>query len=556
MLSDIELAQSIELLPITKIAEQLDLTEDDIDLYGKTKAKIHLNVMERLSSRPDGKLILVTAMTPTSAGEGKTVTSIGLAEAFGKLGKKHVVCIREPSLGPTFGIKGGAAGGGYAQVLPMDEINLHFTGDIHAVTTAHNLLAAIIDNHIVKENNLDIDSGRIKWPRVMDLADRQLRNVVVGLGGRLNGFPRETGFIISVASEIMAILALSKNIEDLRERLSNILVAHTPQLKPVFARELGVIGSLIVLLKEAIKPNLVQTIEGTPAIIHCGPFANIAHGCSSMIGTKMGLKLADYCITEAGFGSDLGAEKFFDIKCRIGELNPSAVVIVASIRALKMHGGVSLHSIAKPDTQAMLKGCSNLRVHVENIRKFGVSPIVAINRFPQDSEEELNALKAFCSDLQVPAAVSEVCAKGGEGGIDLAETVIDTINNGQSQFKPLYECDLPVKKKIELIAKEIYRADDVRYSTKAERKLKRIEADGLSALPICMAKTQASLSDDSSKLGAPSGWSLHVEDIEVRAGAGFIVVITGDIMLMPGLPKVPAALKIDLLSDGKIIGLF
>ncbi len=556
MFSDIEIAQSVTLRPITEVAQKIGLEESEIDLYGKNKAKIHLDVMNRLADAPDGKLILVTAMTPTPAGEGKTVTSIGLAEAFSVLGKKQVVCLREPSLGPTFGIKGGAAGGGYAQVVPMEEINLHFTGDIHAVTTAHNLLAAIVDNHIVKGNDLDIDSGRIYWPRVMDLADRQLRNIVVGLGGRINGFPRETGFIISVASEIMAILALSRDLSDLRERLSNILIAHTPQLQPVFAREFEVIGSLLVLLKEAIKPNLVQTIEGTPAIIHCGPFANIAHGCNSLMATKIGLKLADYCITEAGFGSDLGAEKFFDIKCRIGGLQPAAVVLVSSIRALKMHGGLPLQEISKPHVKAMLKGCSNLRIHVENIRKFGVPPVVAINRFPQDTEEEIAALMDFCFEQGVPAEISEVCAKGGKGGVALAERVIQTIENQPSDFKPLYDCNLPLHEKIERIAKEIYRADDVIYSAKAVRKMKRIEKDGLSALPICMAKTQASLSDNPLLLGAPSEWSLHVEDLQPRAGAGFIVVITGDIMLMPGLPKVPAALKIDLLPDGKVTGLF
>ena len=556
MLSDIEIAQSVKLRPIVEVAANLGLSEEDIDLYGKTKAKIHLDVLERLSDRPDGKLILVTGMTPTPAGEGKTVTSIGLAEACGVLGKKHVLCLREPSLGPTFGIKGGAAGGGYAQVLPMDEINLHFTGDIHAVTTAHNLLAAIIDNHIVKDNELDIDPGRITWPRVIDLADRQLRNVVVGLGGRINGFPRETGFIITVASEVMAILALASDLEDLRKRLSNILIAHTSQLQPVFARELGVVGSLMVLLKDAIKPNLVQTVEGTPALVHCGPFANIAHGCSSLIATQLGLKLGDYCITEAGFGSDLGAEKFFNIKCRIGNLKPSAAVVVASLRALKMHGGVPLHETAKPNLDAARQGFANLRVHLENIRKFGVPVVVAVNRFPADTEEEISAVLDFCRELEIPAAISEVCARGGQGGIALAETVMRTIVETPNHFKYLYDCRSSIQDKILRVAREIYRADDVKYSSVAERSLKRIEADGLADLPVCMAKTQSSLSDDKSKLGAPTGWSLHVEDLEVRAGAGFIVAVTGDIMLMPGLPKVPAALKIDLLPDGRIVGLF
>ncbi len=556
MKSGIEIAREVKLRPILDVAQEIGLTEDNIDYYGRYKAKIHLNVLEQYATRPGGKLILVTGMTPTPAGEGKTVTSIGLAQAFGVLGKKNILCLREPSLGPVFGIKGGAAGGGYAQVLPMDEINLHFTGDIHAVTSAHNLLAAIIDNHIQHGNELEIDAGNILWPRVMDIADRQLRNVVVGLGGRANGFPQETGFVITVASEIMAILALAENLAGLRERLSKILVAYTKHRQPVFARDLGAVGSLMVLLKEAVKPNLVQTLEGTPALIHCGPFANIAHGCNSVIATKMALKLADYCVTEAGFGTDLGAEKFFDIKCRASGLIPSAAVIVASARALKMHGGVPLAEVAEPNVEAMLKGCCNLRVHVSNIRKFGVPAVVAINRFPMDTEEEIAALQDHCVEMGVPAAVSEVCAKGGKGGTALAEAVLKTIDTKPARFTLLYNCNLPIRDKINRIAQEIYRAGSVVYSANAERSLDQIEKAGLSDLPICMAKTQSSLTEDKRKTGAPTGWTLHIEDLKPRAGAGFIVAITGDIMLMPGLPKNPAALRIDLMNNGEIEGLF
>ncbi len=556
MKSDIEIARGIQLRPIIDVATELGLSEEEIDNYGRYKAKIHLNVLQRLADRPNGKLILVTGMTPTPAGEGKTVNSIGLSQALGRMGKKSIVCIREPSLGPVFGIKGGAAGGGYAQVLPMDEINLHFTGDIHAVTSAHNLLSALIENHIFQGNELNIDRGRVMWPRVIDIADRQLRNVVVGLGGHANGFPQETGFVITVASEIMAILALSENLADLRERLSKILVAYNRDRQPVFVRDLGAVGSLMVLLKEAIKPNLVQTLEGTPAIIHCGPFANIAHGCSSVISTIMGLNLGEYCVTEAGFGTDLGAEKFFNIKCRSAGLSPAVAVIVASVRALKMHGGVPLNAISESNVDAMLKGCNNLRVHIQNIRKFGVPAIIAINRFPQDTKEELYTLQDYCTDLDVPAAISEVCARGGEGGIELAETVMKTIEERTARFAPLYDCQLPIRDKIARIAKEIYRAGDVVFSAKAEHSLKRIENAGLNELPVCMAKTQSSLTEDKSKLGAPTGWTLHIEDLLPRAGAGFIVAITGDIMLMPGLPKVPNAMKIDLLGSGEIEGLF
>jgi formate--tetrahydrofolate ligase len=556
MHTDIEIAQGKELRPILDVAADIGLTDENLDLYGKNKAKIHLNVLDMFEEKPDGKLILVTGMTPTPAGEGKTVTSIGLSQAFARMKKKAVLCLREPSLGPVFGIKGGAAGGGYAQVVPMAEINLHFTGDIHAVSAAHNLLAAILDNHIVKGNELNIDPGRIVWPRVIDIADRQLRNVVVGLGGRANGFPRETGFIITVASEIMAILALAKGLEDLRERLSRILVAYTHDNKPVYAKNLGVVGSMMVLLKEAMKPNLVQTLDGTPALIHCGPFANIAHGCNSLIATRMGLKMGDYCITEAGFGTDLGAEKFFNIKCRVGNLTPAAAVIVASIRALKMHGGMALSELETPNPYAVLEGCANLRVHVNNIRKFGVPAIIAINHFASDSEKETDILEDFCRSINVPAAVSKVHSLGADGGVDLAQTVMDVIESRPSIFEPLYDGESTVKGKIAIIAREIYQAGEVVYSAKAERSLRQIEKDGLAHLPICMAKTQSSLSEDSNKLGAPTDWSLHIEDLVPRVGAGFIIALTGNIMLMPGLPKTPSALKIDLLTNGEIQGLF
>lgn len=556
MKSDIEIARSTKLRPIVDIAKCVGLTEDEIDLYGKYKAKVHLDVFDRLKDHPSGKLILVTGITPTPAGEGKTVTSVGLAQAFGQLGKKNVLCLREPSLGPVFGIKGGAAGGGYSQVLPMEDINLHFTGDIHAISSAHNLLAALIDNHIKHGNELNIEPERVVWPRAMDISDRQLRNIVVGLGGRSNGFPRETGFIITVASEIMAILALAESASDLRERLSNILVAYTRDRRPIYVKDLGIVGSLLVLLKDALMPNLVQTVEGTPALIHCGPFANIAHGCNSLLATQLGLKLGDYCITEAGFGSELGAEKFFDIKCRKAELTPAATVIVASIRALKMHGGMPQANITSPNKEAMLAGCCNLRTHVENIKKFGVPPVVALNRFPCDTAEEIATLQDYCDSIQVPIALSEVCSKGGPGGVALAETVLETIAKTPSSFQPLYALELPLKEKIAAIAKEIYRAKDVAYSAKAVSSLKQIETAGFGGLPVCMAKTQASLTDDAKKLGAPNDWTLHVEDLIPRTGAGFIVVVTGDILLMPGLPKQPAALQIDMLDNGEIVGLF
>lgn len=556
MLSDIEVAQAANLKPIVEVAGSIGLTEDDIDLYGKYKAKVHLDVIDRLSDRPDGRLILVTAMTATPAGEGKTVTSIGLAQALGKLGKRHVLCLREPSLGPTFGIKGGAAGGGYAQVLPMDEINLHFTGDFHAVTTAHNLLSSILDNHVLKGNELEIDIGRVVWPRTIDLADRTLRNIVIGLGGRTNGIPRETGFIITAASEIMAILALATDLQDLRRQLANIIVAYNTDGQPVRAEELKIVGSMMVLLKEALKPNLVQTIENTPAIIHCGPFANIAHGCNSVIATRMGLKLGDYCITEAGFASDLGAEKFFNIKCRYAGLKPSAAVIVATVRALKLHGGVPIGNLSAENIDAVVAGCANLQVHIENVWKFNTPAVVAINRFPNDTKEELKTVQAFCEDLKVPAVVSEVCSRGGEGGIALAEAVMEQIEHCPANFEPLYPLDAPVKEKIDTIAREIYRADGVEYTAKAERNIRKIEDLGLDKLPICMAKTQLSLSDDKKKLGFPTGWRLQVQEVLPRGGAGFLVVPTGDMLLMPGLPKVPAAEKIDLLEDGRIVGLF
>ncbi|MFH1739665.1 MAG: formate--tetrahydrofolate ligase [bacterium] len=556
MLSDIEIAQAARLRPIIEVAKSIGLAEDDIDLYGKHKAKIHLDVLDRLGDRPEGRLILVTAMTATPAGEGKTVTSIGLAQAFGKLGKRHVLCLREPSLGPTFGIKGGAAGGGYSQVLPMDEINLHFTGDLHAITTAHNLLASIIDNHILKGNELEIDIGRVEWPRTIDLADRTLRNIVIGLGGRTNGIPRETGFVITAASEIMAILALATDLKDLRKRLGNITVAYSTEGKPIRAEELKVVGSMMVLLKEALKPNLVQTIENTPAIVHCGPFANIAHGCNSVIATRMGLKLGDYCITEAGFASDLGAEKFLNIKCRYAGLKPDAIVIVATIRALKLHGGVPIADLNTENVDAVSKGFDNLRVHIENIKKFKVPAVVAINRFPRDTDAEVRQLQSLCESMEAPAVISDVCARGGDGGVDLAKEVIGQIEQHPSRFEPLYPLDAPVKEKIDIIAREIYRADGVDYSAKAERNIRDIVSLGLDKQPICMAKTQLSLSDDKKKMGAPTGWRLQVQEVQVRSGSGFLVVVTGDMLLMPGLPKVPAAEKIDLLEDNRIVGLF
>ena len=554
--SDIEIARSTELLPIRDIADSVGLLEDDLEPYGRHKAKINLSVLDRLSERPDGKLVLVTGITPTPAGEGKTVTSIGLSQALWRTGKKAMLCLREPSLGPTFGMKGGAAGGGYSQVLPMDEINLHFTGDLHAITAAHNLLAAMIDNHVHHGNALNVNRARVVWPRALDVADRQLRNIVIGLGGRTNGWPREDGFVITAASEIMAVLALARDPEDLRERLGRIVVAFDQDGGTITPADLQVTGSMMVLLRDALKPNLVQTIERTPALVHAGPFANIAHGCNSIMATRLGLKLGDICISEAGFGSDLGAEKFFDIKCRLAGLSPEAVVIVATCRALKMHGGVKLADINEPNPDAMLQGAANLRVHVENIRKFGVPPVVAINQFPSDTPEELSALEAYCREFGVPAARSKVAAEGGAGGVELAERVLEVLEAGAAKFQPLYNLEDPIKTKVEILARQVYRADGVDFSPAAQRQIRVIERLGLDKQPICIAKTQLSLSDDKKQLGVPKGWRLNVQDIQLRNGAGFLVVVCGDMLLMPGLPKSPAAEKINLLPDGNIVGLF
>ncbi|KUK10503.1 MAG: Formate--tetrahydrofolate ligase [Clostridia bacterium 41_269] len=554
--SDIEIALKAKKKPIMEIAENLGIKGDDLELFGKYKAKVSLDLMKRLEKTPDGKLILVTAITPTPAGEGKTTNSIGLTDALNRLGKKAVVALREPSLGPNFGIKGGAAGGGYSQVVPMEDINLHFTGDIHAVTYAHNLLAAMIDNHIHQGNELNIDPRKIVFRRVLDLNDRALRFVVCGLGGPKNGVPRETGFDISVASEIMAILCLSLNLEDLKERMGRIVVGYTYDDKPVTAAQLEAHGAMAVLMKDAIKPNLVQTLENNPAFIHGGPFANIAHGCNSIIATKMALKLADYVVTEAGFGADLGAEKFFNLKCRYGGLRPSGVVVVASVRALKFHGGISRECLGEENLSVLKKGFENLKKHVENIQKFGLSAVVAINHFPEDSERELDCLLDMCSQIGVPAAVSEVWEKGSKGGLELAEKLLDILENKGEDFRLLYDLELPIKEKIEIIAKEIYGADGVDYSPTALNQIEKFEHMGYGKLPICMAKTQYSLSDDPAKIGRPRGFTINVREVRLSAGAGFIVPVTGDIMTMPGLPKKPAACKMDIDADGTIRGLF
>lgn len=554
--ADIEIAQSTTLKPIQEIADSLGLLEEELEPYGRYKGKINLSVLDRLADRPDGKLVLVTAITATPAGEGKTVTSIGLAQALGKMGKNHMLCLREPSLGPTFGMKGGAAGGGYSQILPMEEINLHFTGDLHAITAAHNLLSSILDNHVHFGNKLGVDRKQLYWPRTMDVTDRQLRNMVAGLGGRLNGWPRETGFVITAASEIMAILALSRDRDDLRKRLSRIVVALDEQRGTVTPAELNVVGALLVLLLDALKPNLVQTIEHTPALVHAGPFGNIAHGCNSVIATRLGLKLGDICVSEAGFASDLGAEKFFNIKCRNAGLKPVAAVVVATCRALKMHGGVKVADVGEPNVKAMLEGCANLGAHVENVRQFGVPPVVAINQFPSDTPEELDALEAYCRDFGVPVARSQVAAKGGEGGIEMAEKVLELVEKDDADFKPLYPVEDSIQKKVETLATKVYGADGVDFAPAAKRQIRELERLGLDKQPVCVAKTQMSLSDNKALLGAPKGWRLQVQDIQLRNGAGFIVVACGDIMLMPGLPKIPAAERIDLDPDGKIVGLF
>lgn len=555
MLTDIEIAQQSTIKPITQIAADLGIKLEELEPYGHYKAKLSDSLAERLSERPDGRLILVTAINPTPAGEGKTTITVGLGEAMNKIGKKAIIALREPSLGPVFGIKGGAAGGGYAQVVPMEDINLHFTGDMHAITAANNLLCAILDNHLQQGNELNIDHRRILFKRCMDMNDRALRFTNVGLGGKINGIPREDGFIITVASEVMAILCLSADLADLKERLGKILVAYTFDSKPIYAKDLKVNGAMAALLKDAIKPNLVQTLENTPALMHGGPFANIAHGCNSIRATKLALKLADYTITEAGFGSDLGAEKFLDIKCRYAGLSPSAIVVVATLRALKYNGGVAKAETSQPNPTAVENGICNLKAHVTNMKKYGVPVVVAINRFISDTTEEIAVLEKFCKDNNVEFALTEVFAKGGEGGRQLAEKVVEACEK-PSNFAPLYDINLSIKEKISFITKNIYGADAVNYSSEADKAIIEIEKLGQDKLPVCIAKTQYSLSDDPNKLGRPEHFNINVRDVKLSAGAGFIVVLAGNIMTMPGLGKEPAAYKIDISADGVISGLF
>lgn len=556
MLSDIEIAQKAHMLPITEVAAKLGIGEEDIELYGRYKAKLSMDLIKRVQDKPDGKLILVTAITPTPAGEGKSTTTVGLAQGLAKIGQKVIVALREPSLGPCMGIKGGAAGGGYSQVVPMEDINLHFTGDFHAITSAHMLLSAMLDNHIQQGNALNIDPRRIVWKRVVDMNDRELRNIVVGLGGKAHGVPRQDGFDITVASEVMAILCLATGLHDLKERLSKIIVAYDYSGSPITAGMLKAQGAMAALLKDAVKPNLVQTLENVPAIIHGGPFANIAHGCNSVMATKTALKLADYTITEAGFGADLGAEKFFDIKCRYAGLKPDAVVLVATVRALKMHGGVPKTDLATPDVEAVKRGIVNLEKHIENIKQYGLPLVVAINAFAQDTPEELEAIRSHCAAHGVNVALSEVFANGGEGGIELAKEVVALATSGKADFKLLYGEELSLKEKIETIAKKIYGAVGVNYTKEANNALKDFEKMGYGHLPVCMAKTQYSFSDDPALLGRPEGFEITIKNCRIAAGAGFVVVLTGDIMTMPGLPKVPAAEKIDVSDDGVISGLF
>ena len=557
MLSDIEIAQSADMKHITEIAAELGIGSEDIEPYGHYKAKMSEALYEKLADRENGKLILVTAINPTPAGEGKTTISVGLSDAMRRIGKKTVLALREPSLGPVFGMKGGAAGGGYAQVVPMEDINLHFTGDMHAITAANNLLCAMIDNHLQQGNELQIDQRRILFKRCMDMNDRALRNILIGLGGRANGVPREDGFNITVASEVMAILCLASDIADLKERLGNILVAYNLSGEPVFAKDLGCTGAMTALLRDALKPNLVQTLENTPAFIHGGPFANIAHGCNSLRATKLALKLGDYVVTEAGFGSDLGAEKFMDIKCRISGLAPSCVVLVATIKALKYNGGVQKNDLAKENMWALEKGIENLRTHIENLHKFHVPVVVAINRFATDTDEVVKFVQDFCADMGVEVSMCEVFAKGGEGGKDLAQKVCETIDLvSGNDFKPIYDTETTIKDKVERIAKEIYRADGVTFTPQAEKAIKEIESIGFWDLPICVAKTQYSLSDNPNLLGKPKNFKITVRDARLSSGAGFVVIYTGDILTMPGLPKAPAALNIDCKDDGSITGLF
>ena len=556
MKTDIQIAQEAVMLPIKEVAASIGINEDDLELYGKYKAKLSDELMDRTKNNPNGKLILVTAINPTPAGEGKTTTSVGLGQAFGKLGKKALIALREPSLGPCFGVKGGAAGGGYAQVVPMEDLNLHFTGDFHAITSANNLLAALLDNHIQQGNELGIDPRQIVWKRCLDMNDRVLRNVVVGLGNKMDGMVREDHFVITVASEIMAILCLADDMADLKDRLGKIIVAYTFDGRPVTAADLNAVGSMAALLKDALKPNLIQTLEHTPAIVHGGPFANIAHGCNSVRATKTALKLADYVITEAGFGADLGAEKFFDIKCRKAGLAPDAVVLVATIRALKYNGGVAKADLNAENLEALEKGIVNLEKHIENLQKYGVPVVVTLNSFVSDTKAETDFVENFCRERGCEFALSEVWEKGGEGGVALAEKVLETLENKESNFKVLYDDSLSLKEKIETVAREIYGADGVTYTAAAEKELKRITDLGMGDLPVCMAKTQYSLSDDAAKLGRPSGFTINVREVYVSAGAGFVVAINGAIMTMPGLPKKPAAFEIDVNEEGVITGLF
>lgn len=556
MMTDIQIAQNAKMKHIGEIASSIGLGENDIDYYGKYKAKILPEVYKRLADKEDGKLILVTAINPTPAGEGKTTTSVGIGQAMGKLGKNAIIALREPSLGPVMGVKGGAAGGGYAQVVPMEDINLHFTGDMHAITSAHNLLAALLDNHIKQGNSLNIDVTSIVFKRVMDMNDRALREIIVGLGGKINGIPREDGFMITVASEVMAILCLASDFNDLKDRLSKIIVAYDYSGNPVTAGQLNAAGAMALLLKDAVNPNLVQTLENTPCLMHGGPFANIAHGCNSVIATKLALKLCDYVITEAGFGADLGAEKFLDIKCRSGKLTPNAVVVVATVRALKYNGGVPKSELKDENLEALKKGICNLGKHVVNMKKYGVPVIVAINEFYTDSDAEKQYIKDYCDSIGVKACFSKVFEKGGEGGLDLAQTICDTVDKIPSSYAPLYDEKLPIKEKISIIAKEIYGASNVAYTSKANKKIAKLEELGLDKVPVCMAKTQYSLSDDPNLLGAPEDFEITVRDVNISNGAGFVVALTGDIMTMPGLPKAPAANNIDINENGEIVGLF
>ena len=556
MKTDIQIAQEAVLEPITEVAKQLEISEDELELYGKYKAKISDDFMEKIKDNPDGKLILVTAINPTPAGEGKTTTSVGLGQAFGKLGKKAVIALREPSLGPCFGVKGGAAGGGYAQVVPMEDLILHFTGDFHAITSANNLLAAMLDNHIQQGNELQIDTRSVVWKRCLDMNDRVLRNVVVGLGAKTDGVVREDHFVITVASEIMAVLCLADDMKDLKERLGRMVVAYNYEGMPVTAADLKAVGAMAALLKDALKPNLIQTLEHTPAIVHGGPFANIAHGCNSVRATKTALKMADYVITEAGFGADLGAEKFMDIKCRMAGLAPDAVVLVATVRALKYNGGVPKTELNKENMDALQRGIVNLEKHIENLQKYGVPVVVTLNSFVTDTEKEISFVRDFCEERNCEFAISEVWEKGGEGGIALANKVLDTLEHKESHFKVLYENDLSLKEKIEKVAQEIYGADGVDYAPAAVKQLKKLEELGFGKLPVCMAKTQYSLSDDPSLLGRPKDFRINVREVYVSAGAGFVVVLTGAVMTMPGLPKNPAAFNIDVDENGVITGLF